>query len=491
MRASGILMHISSLPQSCGIGTLGREAYRFVDFLQQSHQKYWQVLPLCPTEEGDSPYQSSCVFAGNPYFIDLDFLQKEGLLLKEEIEGSWGDDVQQVDFELLRRRRLPVLYRAYQRFRPNAGYRRFCRLNEGWLCDYALFCALREQCGAPWTAWSEPLRTRDKKALKQASEELVLHIDFYKFLQFKFYEQWGYLKRYANRRGIKIIGDLPIYVAADSCDVWANQELFWLDPDGCPTAVAGCPPDAFSSEGQLWNNPLYRWDRMKRSGYRFWVERVRQAQTLFDVIRIDHFRGLESYYSIPAGDPTAEHGHWEKGPGVRLFRAIERKLGRVEFLAEDLGMLTPQVHELRERLKMPGMRILQFAFSLDEESTYLPHNCIENTVVYTGTHDNNTALGWFDSLSAPEQQFVLRYIRAKDRSELSWALIGAAWGSTAQLAVAQMQDVLDLGAQARMNTPATVGQNWKWRMLPGAADCSLAHRLAELTDLYFRSRNER
>ena len=489
MRASGILMHISSLPEKNGIGTFGRQAYRFVDFLEKSGQKYWQILPMGPTGYGNSPYQSCSAFAGNPFFIDLDFLRKDGLLRKEEYAGSWGDNAEKVDYDILTERRLRVLYKAYERFVPGGAYEAFCRRNREWLDDYALYMAIRNALGVPWMEWPEALRQRKRRALAQASREYEEEIGFQKFLQYKFYEQWGYLKRYANRKGVYIIGDMPIYAAADSADTWSNPSQFQLKSDGYPQAVSGCPPDDYAKTGQLWGNPVYRWDRMKKDGYKWWLDRIGAALKQVDMIRLDHFRGLESYYSISAEDKTAEHGHWVKGPGMSLFYAIRDRFGKVPFIAEDLGMLTPEVHELRHKAGFPGMSVLQFAFSLKEESTYLPHNCKNDTVIYTGTHDNNTTLGWFDSLTLKEQMFVMAYTGVRQRSKISWGLIRSAWASPADLAIAQMQEVLNLPAWARMNTPGTVGGNWEWRMKPDEPLDEIAYRLNHLTSLYFRKKH--
>lgn len=499
MRSSGILLHITSLPSPYGIGALGREAYRFVHFLSAAGQRYWQVLPLNPTDYGNSPYQSTSVFAGNPYFIDLDFLCKEQLLTKEECEAPfWGESPARVDYEAVKASRLPLLRQAYQRFESllpqqpsqQKALRRFLRQNRFWLEDYALYMALKDAFEQqPWSSWPKEIRRREPKAVIYYKNILKEAMDFYIFVQFKFYEQWGALKRYANRKGVELIGDIPIYVAPDSADTWAHTPLFQCDRDGRLCAVAGVPPDAFSKTGQMWGNPLYRWDAIKAQGYHWWVQRVYQNSRLFDVMRVDHFRGLESYYSIPAGEPTAKNGHWEKGPGMVFFRAIKNSLGPVQFIAEDLGMLTPAVHRLREKAGFPGMKILQFAFSTQEESTYLPHNCQRDCVVYTGTHDNNTICGWFHTIDPEDKAFASKYLnlpKACPEQAVSWALVRAAWATPANLAIAQMQDLLSLGEEARMNTPATVGANWAWRMEqqpPAAA----AAQLRELTETYKRA----
>ncbi|MBQ8599511.1 MAG: 4-alpha-glucanotransferase [Oscillospiraceae bacterium] len=485
-RKSGILMHISSLPSKYGIGTFGQEAYDFVDFLEKSGQSYWQVLPMGPTDFGNSPYQSSSVFAGNPFFIDLEALMKEGLLSAEDCELSWGENPEQVDFNAIIANRLPVLRKAFENFEPNRYYDVFCKDNAHWLEDYALYMALKGAYKCPWQDWPEALRDRDEAAMKQAKEEYAREIAFHQFLQYKFDEQWKYLKRYANKKGVKLIGDIPIYTAPDSSDTWAERSQFQLDEKGHPLAVAGVPPDAFSETGQLWGNPLYDWEKMEQDGYQWWLRRMEHNAKLYDKVRIDHFRGLESYFAVPYGDKTAENGKWVKGPDIKLFQAIENKLGKVDVIAEDLGVITDDVRALLKATGFPGMKILQFAFDPNVESSYLPHNCAGNTVVYTGTHDNNTALGWFDGISGSDKEFVCDYLNIKGREEISWALVRAAWGSAAELAMAQMQDFLDLPESGRMNTPGTSVNNWMWRMKPAQLTDELAAKLKKLTKIYFR-----
>ncbi len=484
-RASGILLHISSLPGEYGIGTFGRKAYDFVDFLEKAGQKYWQVLPMGPTDYGNSPYQSSSVFAGNPFFIDPELLVEEGLLKEKDCEGNWGENPEQVDFDRLIVQRPKLLHQAFSAFQPSDDYESFCEENRFWLEDYALYMALKEEYGCGWQKWPKELKQRQKEALDQAKIVYRDKIAFHQFLQYEFHSQWSRLKKYANEKNVKIIGDIPIYTAADSADTWAEPEQFQLDADGYPLAVAGVPPDAFSETGQLWGNPLYNWKNMKKDGYDWWLRRMAHNQKLYDTIRIDHFRGLESYYSVPYGAQTAENGHWEKGPGLAFFKKMEKKLGKLDVIAEDLGILTEEVHRLRKKSGFPGMKILQFAFSPEEESSYLPHNCEKNSVIYTGTHDNNTALGWFEDLRGEEQDFVCRYIHIKGREELSWGLVRAAWAAPSQLAVAQMQDFLDLPGTARMNRPGTLG-NWQWRMKDGQLTDELAEKLRILTKTYFR-----
>ncbi len=486
-RKSGILMHISSLPSKYGIGTFGQEAYDFVDFLEKSGQTYWQVLPMGPTDFGNSPYQSSSVFAGNPFFIDLDLLVKDGLLSSEDCEGDWGNDEEKVDFSKLIEKRLPLLRKAFERFEPNRYYDSFCKENQQWLEDFALYMALKGQYKCPWQQWPKELAQRDESALAKAKEEYSTEVNFHKFLQYKFDEQWKYLKRYANKKGIQFIGDIPIYTATDSSDTWAEPKQFQLDEKGYPSAVAGVPPDAFSETGQLWGNPLYDWEAMENDGYQWWIRRMETNCKLYDKVRIDHFRGLESYFAIPSGEKTAENGKWISGPGMNLFHAIEKKLGKVDVIAEDLGVITDEVRALLKESGFPGMKVLQFAFDPNNESSYLPHNCAGNTVVYTGTHDNNTVRGWFDSIGEADKEFVLAYLNIDSGEDISWALVRAAWSSAADSAMAQMQDFLDLPQSCRMNMPGTAVDNWNWRMKPNQLKDELAARIKKLTKLYFRN----
>jgi len=484
-RESGILLPVSSLPSPYGIGTLGQAAYDFVDFLAASGQRCWQVLPLTPTLASGSPYQSGSVFAGNPYLIDLDFLRQDGLLERDDLEGSWGQRLDQVDYKLLGERRLKLLRYALDNYIPGSRFERFAKENAAWLEDYALFMALQQRYGSPWQLWPAPLRQRRASALEKAKKTLREELRFYELLQYAFWVQWSHLRRYANRRGIQLIGDLPIYTALDSADVWAHQELFQLDSRGYPSAVAGVPPDAFSDSGQLWGNPLYDWKRLRRQGYDWWLQRLEHNSRLFDRLRLDHFRGFESYWAVPYGAATAAAGHWEKGPGLSFFRQIERKLGNFALIAEDLGDITPAVRRLQQQSGLPGMKVLQFAFDPENESSYLPHNCAGNCVVYTGTHDNNTPRGWFEDLGDKERDFVCRYLSCSEE-DISWALLRAAWASPAPLALCQAQDLLDLPGSARTNLPGTVGNNWQWRLLPGQLDAKLARRLRQLTQTYYR-----
>lgn len=488
-RASGILLHLSSLPSPGGIGTLGKSAYRFIDFLREAHQSYWQILPVGPTSYGDSPYQSYSTFAGNPYLIDLEQLEQDGLLEPGEYrEINWGADSSSVDFDALKEYRIPVLRTAFSRFDCGSpSFTAFIEREKDWLADYAHYMALKGQSGeSSWMDWADGLKLRDPETLRQSREELAELIRFWQFVQYEFFLQWESLKKYAVSNGIEIIGDIPIYVALDSADVWSNQQLFQLDETGVPTDVSGCPPDAFSTTGQLWGNPLYRWDAHKETGYAWWMERIRAAQKRFDIIRIDHFRGFDQYYAIPYGDETAEHGRWLDGPGWDFFRTMRETLGDVKVIAEDLGYLTESIHRLLEQTGYPGMKVLQFAFSAWDTSSYLPHNHIKNCVVYTGTHDNDTIDGWFQSISQEDAAFCINYLRLNREEGYNWGFVKAAWASVADTAVAQMQDFLGLGASARMNTPSTVGNNWKWRMEPDALTPELAEKIGEITRLYRR-----
>lgn len=489
MRESGILMHISSLPSPYGIGTMGEEAYKFVDFLKEAGQKNWQVLPLGPTSYGDSPYQSFSVFAGNPYFIDLDLLKEQGLLRQDEIDAcDFGSDEERVDYEKLFHSRFDLLKKAFSRFKPDRAYQAFVADNAFWLEDYALFLTVKEcYCHCSWLEWGEGIRLRRPCAVAMYRDLFAEQIAFQKFVQYLFFRQWSALKAYANQNGVRIIGDMPIYVALDSADVWANSGMFQLDQDNRPLRVAGCPPDGFSPTGQLWGNPLYNWEAIRQDGYGWWVRRVRAASKLYDVTRIDHFRGFESYYAIPFGEETAEHGEWLKGPGYALFETIERELGEISIIAEDLGFLTPEVHALLEQCGYPGMKVLQFAFNPWDDNDYLPHNFVPNCVAYTGTHDNDTTLGWTQSTPPEEVAYAAKYLHIFDRASYPWAFLRAVWGSVAQLAIAPMQDFLALGSEARMNTPSVLGGNWQWRMKRGAISPELTRSIRELTEIYRRA----
>ncbi len=488
MRSGGVLLPIFSLPSPYGVGTLGAEARRFVDFLAQAGQRYWQILPICPTGYGDSPYSSFSTFAGNPYFIDLDLLCRAGYLTRREVREAGFTQDGQVHYDELYEKRYPLFRKAYARFLKNtpADFGAFCAEND-WLEDYALFAALKDlNGGKAWQEWPEPLRRRRKGALEKAGQALSQEVTFWKFLQYLFYRQWGDLKDYANQRGVSIIGDLPIYVALDSADVWADPGQFQLDGDLRPTEVAGCPPDAFTADGQLWGNPLYDWEKMKRGGYAWWLRRVAHQREIYDVLRIDHFRGFEGYYAIPAGEDTARNGRWRPGPGLDFFRTLERRLGKSPIIAEDLGFLTDGVRQLLADTGFPGMKVLEFAFDAREDSDYLPHNYTRRCVVYTGTHDNSTVLGWAQSAAPEDVAFAAEYLAAGPREGLNWAMMRGAWSSVADLAIVQMQDLLGLGDEARINTPSTVGENWRWRMDKKALTPKLARKLRRYMELYRR-----
>lgn len=489
MRTSGVLMHISSLPGETGIGTFGKEAYQFVDFLKNGGQTYWQVLPLCPTSYGDSPYQSFSTFAGNPYFIDFDLLCEKGLLQNDDYANiDWGKNPEKVDFYKIFENRFIVLKKVFDNFIPDEKYKEFCGKNAFWLDDFALYMALKDQNGGKsWGSWNKDFKLRKKDAIKKAKNDLENEIEFYKTIQYFFFEQWFDLKNYANENGIKIIGDIPIYVAEDSADVWANPKQFLLDEDCNPIEVAGCPPDAFSDEGQLWGNPLYNWDYMKNDGYSWWKKRIEHLCNMCDVIRIDHFRGFESYYCIPADSKTAKIGEWRKGPGIDFFREIERDLGKKDIIAEDLGYLTPAVKKMLKQSKYPGMKVLQFAFDTDEENDYLLHNFTKNSVAYAGTHDNDTIIGYMTKTAPRKTRKRAReYLRLTRKEGYNWGFMKAVWSSSSDTAIVTMQDLLGLGNEARMNFPSTTKDNWQWRAKPDYITDELTEKVKYYTGLYQR-----
>ncbi len=488
MRSSGILMPIFSLPSKYGIGTFGKEAYRFVDFLKKSGQTYWQILPLGITGFGDSPYQSFSSFAGNPYFIDLDMLVHDGLLTTEEIERfNFGDDCTKVNYALLYTTRYKVLYIAYKNFTKSNEYKIFCTYNKAWLDDFALFMAIKDSLnGASFDVWPDKLKFRDKQALNEKAKELEDIVEFYKFQQYEFNKQWVALKKYANSNNVYIIGDIPIYTAYDSADVWANQKLFLLDKDLKPSEVAGCPPDAFSEDGQLWGNPVYNWEEHKKTGYAWWINRIDFVTKLYDTVRIDHFRGFSAYFSIPYGETTAKNGKWVKGVGYEIFEKIKEKLGEVNIIAENLGTLDEDCHALLKQTGFAGMAVLQFAFDPDDESKYLPHNIGKNTVVYTGTHDNDTAIGYLQSAPKKQVKFMREYLRIGENDSFNWSLIKAAMETRADICILQMQDFLGLDNSARINTPAVSVGNWCWRISGGCANDWLADIIYNTTKTYCR-----
>ena len=489
MRSSGVLMHITSLPGPYGVGTMGRQAYEFVDFLKAAGQKYWQMLPLNPTGYGDSPYQSCSAYAGNPYLIDLELLVEEGLLSYGELDGFyWGADETRVDFGAQYQNREQVLRLAHSRFEENDEYEAFCRDNSAWLADFALYMALKKKYnGAPWFDWVEELKFRDPDALWNVRREMKDDIRFYNFQQYVFDKQWRSLRDYAHANGVEIIGDVPIYVPHDSVEVWSSPELFQLDERLNPTAVAGVPPDAFTADGQLWGNPLYRWDVMAEEGYGWWLRRLEAAGKRFDVIRLDHFRGFESYWSVPYGDETARNGHWVKGPDMDFIGAIQKGLPHIRFIAEDLGFLTQAVLDMRDNSGYPGMMVLQFAFGGDRTSEHLPYKHIPNTVCYIGTHDNMPMLEWLNNVDEDTLGHAAAYMHLTEEEGFVWGMIRTALASVSDLAVLQMQDLLELGEGSRMNSPGVCdGTNWVWRAKSGVFTAELAEKLNGMTRLYGR-----
>jgi 4-alpha-glucanotransferase len=492
MRKSGILLPITSLPSPYGIGCFSKEAYDFVDFLVAASQSCWQILPLGPTGYGDSPYQSFSTYAGNPYFIDLtDLVAKGWLDASICMKYDFGTETNAVDYDKICLSRFKILHQAYDKCQlgKSKKYRDFIRQNSFWLDDYALFMAIKDaQDGTAWSEWEIPLKLRDPARLDKCRKLYRKEIDFYRFQQYLFYDQWMRLKKYANAKGIKIIGDIPIYVAFDSADAWANPELFQFDENSKPLAVAGCPPDYFSADGQLWGNPLYRWEYHRETGYEWWMKRIVYCFALYDIVRIDHFRGFDAYYSIPYGAKNARKGKWQKGPGYELFKVLKATLGEKEIIAEDLGFLTPSVLRLVKRTGYPGMKILQFAFDSREESDYLPHNYQKNSVVYTGTHDNDTMMGWFRNVAKDDRAFCRAYLNLgkTKRADWQWEFVRAALASVANLAIIPLQDYLGLGSEARINIPSTIGSNWKWRMSQTMLTVELAEKIKEMTKLYKR-----
>ncbi len=471
-RGAGILLPVSSLPSKYGIGTLGKEAFAFIDQLKEAGQKYWQVLPAGPTSFGDSPYQSFSAFAGNPYFIDLEILIEEGLLKKEEVEAvSWGENPADVDYALLFESRFIVLKKAYVRskHKDEAGYEKFIKQNKYWLSDYCQYMAIKFYFdNKEWQLWDEDIKYRKKAALKSYQEKLADEIGFWEFCQYKFFQQWNAVKKYAHRKKIRLIGDIPLYVSMDSADVWAHSDLFELDERKKPINIAGVPPDCFSEDGQRWGNPLYNWEVMEKDQFKWWAKRMAANAKLYDVIRIDHFIGIVNYWSIPASCPTAVEGKWRKGPGKKLTDVITQATKGTDIIAEDLGVVGPNVRKLICRTGWPGMKILQFAFDDGAANEYLPHNYeTTNCLVYGGTHDNETLMGYFGSKKKKEIKYLMNYLNISKKKQIPEAMIRAAYGSIASTAIFQMQDILGLDNSARMNLPSTVGTNWRWRLLPG------------------------
>ncbi len=497
-RECGMLLPVTSLPSRYGIGAFSKEAYEFVDQLAEAGQQYWQILPLGPTGYGDSPYQSFSAFAGNPYFIDLEQLTEDGLLTKEECdEADFGNDERDIDYGKLYKNRFDLLKKAFLRWK-----KRQKRLGEEGLWtflerslapetrEYCFFMAVKNDfAGKSWEEWEDGIRLRDVLAVEQYRQRLGEEIQFYEFQQYQFERQWQKLKKYANKKGIRILGDIPIYVAFDGADSWAHPELFQFDEDCRPVAVAGCPPDAFSATGQLWGNPLYRWDYHKKTGYSWWIRRMEYCFRLYDTVRVDHFRGFDEYWSIPAKDKTAKNGHWEKGPGLGLFQAMKKRFGELDIIAEDLGFLTPSVRKLVQDTGFPGMKVLEFAFDDTENSDYLTHKYQENCVVYTGTHDNDTLQGWYSTLDPLLRQFAVNYTGSEwtPEEEIHWDFIRLALRSKARLAVIPVQDYLGLGNEARINEPSTLGKNWRWRMKKGELTEELLEKCRNLARWYGRT----
>lgn len=504
-RASGILLHPTSLPGPHGIGDFGPEAYRFVDFLAVAGQKLWQVLPLNPTGYGDSPFQCFSANAGNPFLISLERLRDQGLLAGSDLDSAPSFAPEQVDYRTMIEFKTVLLTKAARNFLESApaelrrDFDQYCSDNAVWLDDFALFMAVKNaQAGIAWTRWPAEIAARQPAAILVLTHNLAREIEVLKFWQFEFSRQWSRLRKYARDRGIQIIGDIPIYVAHDSSDVWTNRELFSLDEQGNPLKVAGVPPDYFSATGQLWGNPIYNWPLLERTGFRWWIERFRSALRLYDILRIDHFRGFEAYWEVPGGDTTAIHGQWVKGPGARLFSVVQEELGPLPVIAENLGVITPEVEAIRHQFGFPGMAIVQFGFGTDSQaSTFRPHNFVPDLVAYTGTHDNDTIAGWWantghagDSTSTPEDvekehAFARRYLNFSG-DDVHWPFIRAVLASVANTAIVPLQDVLGLGTEARMNLPGTSSGNWRWRAKPGVLTPELAEQLGELTRLYER-----
>ena len=484
-------MPISSLPSPYGIGTLGKAAYEFVDFLKEAKQSWWQLLPVGPTSHGDSPYQSFSTYAGNPYFVDLDTLCEEGLVTQEELDAmDWGSNAQYVDYEKIYQSRFVILKKAMDR-----GWNKhvdeiqaFIDRNHDWLPDYALYMAVKRHFGMKaWTEWDEDIRMRRPEAVKRYQNLLAEDMRLFAFIQYLFFRQWEKLRAYAHKNGIGIIGDMPIYVAMDSADVWSDPKSFQLDEKNVPVEVAGVPPDYFSADGQLWGNPLYDWDAMKEDGYSWWIRRIGGAAKLYDVLRIDHFRGLESYWSVPYGETTAKNGKWVKGPGMDFIAALQKALPNLELIAEDLGFLTQEVLDLRDNAGLPGMKILEFAFDSREPSDYLPYNCPVNSVCYTGTHDNMTMRQWFDTAPADAVAYATEYMMLTEQEGLVWGVIRTAMSTPSRLCIVQLQDYLDLGGEARMNFPGTqTNDNWTWRATEGMITDALAKKIHRMTVLYGR-----
>ena len=492
-RQSGVLMHISSLPGKYGIGSFGQSAYDFVDFLVRTKQRYWQILPLGTTSYGDSPYQSFSAFAGNTYFIDFDILIEEGLLNEADVKGAdFGDDPRKVDYAKIFDARRPIMEKAVARFLKAddlSDYESFVEQNAAWLEVFAEYMAIKEHFdNLAWTEWPDKaIRRREAASLASYREKLADKLPYHRVTQYLFFKQWLRLKAYANEHHIEIVGDMPIYVAVDSAAVWAQPHFFKTDAVGKPTCVAGCPPDEFSETGQLWGNPIYDWEAMDKDGYAWWIERLRESFKIYDIVRIDHFRGFESYWEVPADSETSATGKWVKGPDYKLFAAVKEALGDLNIIAEDLGFMTDEVIELRERTGFPGMKILQFAFNPDDESIDSPHLAPNNSVMYTGTHDNNTVLGWYkDEIDDATRQYMAQYTNRKEYETVPHAMLRTIFSSVSFMAIATMQDLLELDSAARMNYPSTIGGNWTWRMTAEELNPIVEGELYSLTKTYRR-----
>ena len=491
-RGSGIIMHISSLPGKYGIGTFGKEAYKFADFLKIAGQRYWQILPLGQTSYGDSPYQSFSAFAGNPYFIDFDMLENDGLLNKNDYcEINFGTNPESIDYGLLFNEKMKVLRIAYENSKQKeiVEFKTFQEEESSWLEDYALFMAVKAKFDLKSSQnWEDNIRLRKEKSISEYKKQLSDEINYWSFLQYEFFKQWKKLKSYINKLGIEVIGDLPIYVAEDSADLWSNPKVFLLDEKTLkPAKVSGCPPDAFSKTGQLWGNPIYNWKHLEETGYSWWINRIKQSLKLYDVIRIDHFRGFEAYWTVPYGEKTAMNGAWVKGPGMKLFDAIKKELGEVNIIAEDLGLLTEETISFRKKTNFPGMKVLAFAFSGESNNLYLPHNYEKNCVAYTGTHDNDTARGWIEKTGSKQEiENAIEYLNLTEEEGYNWGLIRGIWGSVSNTSIALMQDFLNLGNEARINFPSTTENNWCWRAKKGVFTNELAKKIYRLTKIYGR-----
>jgi 4-alpha-glucanotransferase len=493
-RSSGILLHPTSFPGQYGIGDLGAEAYRFIDFLAESSQQFWQVLPLGPTGYGNSPYMCYSAVAGNPLLISPQRLYNDRLLLDEDFATLPEFPNETVDYDLVIQTKMPLLEKAWERFQTKASkelqweFQEFCDRKAYWLDDYALFMSLKDAFeGDSWHNWKPAISKRQPEAIQKWTRRLAYEISYQKFLQFEFFRQWTELKKYANSKGIQIIGDIPIYVSHDSADVWANPEIFCLDEQtGVPALMAGVPPDYFSETGQLWGNPVYNWEYLQKSEFKWWIHRFEALLDYVDVIRIDHFRGFEAYWAVPQGEQTAMNGTWMQAPGEALFQQLRHELGKLPILAEDLGVITPEVEALRDQFEFPGMKIIHFAFGSDPGNGYLPYNYPNNCVVYTGTHDNDTTVGWFDKLSDHEKDYLLRYLGRIGEAGIHWDLVRLALNSVANQVLIPLQDLLGLGSEARMNRPGVGEGNWGWRYLPNALTSEIIYRLRRMTEIYNR-----